>query len=354
MQTLAPPILHMAVRWCQCRFSLSFNADSSCNFGFIPGDSSFNSGGLYFRANRQQRFHKSVPPGNYSGLTYLGSNRYALVSDKAEEDGFYVFRIDVDSLSGKILNVVNEGYRSAGLPNRDMEAIAWFPVAGTLFISGEKDNEIYEYAPDGSRTGRKLNMPEEFALATAEYGLESLTYNAVTHRFWTTTESTLPADGRPASPSNRVCNRLRLQSFGDDMQPSQQYIYEMDKPRARKPSQHYAMGVSELCALDDGRLLVLEREFYSSSAIIPYAGVFCRLYVVNPMASLPGEMLDKELVAEFDTKLNLICQNLANYEGMCLGPTLSDGSRLLIMVSDSQNRYKGILRDWFMTVVLRP
>ena len=72
------------------------------------------------------------------------------------------------------------------------------------------------------------------------------------------------------------------------------------------------------------------------------------------MASLPGEMLDKELVAEFDTKLNLICQNLANYEGMCLGPTLSDGSRLLIMVSDSQNRYKGILRDWFMTVVLRP
>ena len=69
-------------------FSLSFNADSSCNFGFIPGDSSFNSGGLYFRANRQQRFHKSVPPGNYSGITYLGSNRYALVSDKAEEDGF--------------------------------------------------------------------------------------------------------------------------------------------------------------------------------------------------------------------------------------------------------------------------
>ena len=144
MQTLAPPILHMAVRWCQCRFSLSFNADSSCNFGFLPGDSSFNSGGLYFRANRQQRFHKSVPPGNYSGITYLGSNRYALVSDKAEEDGFYVFRIDVDSLSGKILNVVNEGYRSAGLPNRDMEAIAWFPVAGTLFISGEKHNEIYE------------------------------------------------------------------------------------------------------------------------------------------------------------------------------------------------------------------
>ncbi len=69
--------------------------------------------------------------------------------------------------------------------------------------------------------------------------------------------------------------------------------------------------------------------------------------------SQPDQVLEKELVAEFRTKLNLLRQNLANYEGMCLGPKLADGSRLLIMVSDSQNRYKGILRDWFRTVVVR-
>ncbi len=328
---------------------------------------------LSFTVNPQQRFHKSIPPGNYSGITYLGSNRYALVSDKAAEDGFYIFRIDIDSVSGKITNVVNEGYRSAGVPNRDMEGIAWFPLAGTVFVSGEKDNAVYEYSLDGRRTGRRLSIPSAFASATGNNGLESLTYNAATHRFWTTTESTLSADGPQANPSNPVRNRLRLQSFDDRLQPAEQYLYEMDEPVVRKPARHYAMGVSELCALDDGRLLVLEREFFSSSsAVIPYANVSCKLYMVNPSAaqqpeqmpapqlqsdlmntSQPDQVLEKELVAEFRTKLNLLRQNLANYEGMCLGPKLADGSRLLIMVSDSQNRYKGLLRDWFRTVVVR-
>ncbi len=328
---------------------------------------------LSFTVNPQQRFHKSIPSGNYSGITYLGGNRYALVSDKAAEDGFYVFRIDLDSVSGKITNIVNEGYRSAGMPNRDMEGIVWFPLTGTVFVSGEKDNAVYEYSLDGRRTGRRLEMPSVFTSATSNYGLESLTYNAVTHRFWTTTESTLPADGPQAGPFKPVRNRLRLQSFDDRLHPTEQYIYEMDEPALRKLARHYAIGVSELCALDDGRLLVLEREFFSSSsAVIPYANVSCKLYMVNPSAvQQPGQLyvqqplsghmsaqqsvqvLEKELVAEFRTKLNLFRQNLANYEGMCLGPKLADGSRVLIMVCDSQNRYKGILRDWFRTVVMR-
>lgn len=372
--------------------SVSFpQSDSPKNFSSDAALQSDSPKRLSFTVNPQQRFHKSIPPGNYSGIAYLGDNRYALVSDKAAEDGFHIFRIDLDSVSGKITDVVNEGYRSAGVPNRDMEGIAWFPPAGTVFVSGEKDNAVYEYSLDGRRTGRQLTMPSVFASATGNYGLESLTYNSATHRFWTTTESTLPADGPQASPSNPVRNRLRLQSFDDRLQPAEQYLYETDEPAVRKPARHYAMGVSELCALDDGRLLVLEREFFSSSAsVIPYANVSCKLYMVNPsaapqplsgqmaapqpalmaasqplsgqmatsqpalmVASQPEPVLEKELVAEFRTKLNLLRQNLANYEGMCLGPKLADGSRVLIMVSDSQNRYKGVLRDWFRTIVVR-
>lgn len=311
---------------------------------------------LSCKANRQQKFHRSMPPGNYSGITYMGDNRYALVSDKADEDGFYVFRIDIDSVSGKIKSVLNEGYRTAGMPNRDMEGIAWYPYGGTLFVSGEKDNEVLEYAVDGHRTGRRLAVPDVFATASRNYGLESLTYNAVTHRFWTTTESTLPADGRQTTAANRVRNRLRLQSFGDDLMPAEQCFYEMDESAARDNVRRYVMGVSELCALDDGRLLVLEREFYSSSRLgIPYAGALCKLYIVNPYDApeAHGTVLRKTLVMEFGTKLNLLRRNIANYEGMCLGPKLADGSRVLILVSDSQNRYKGVLRDWFKTVVIR-
>lgn len=307
------------------------------------------------RVNRQQRFHRSVPPGNYSGITHIGGNRYALVSDKAAEDGFFHLPHRHRFRLGEDKKCCERGLPHVRIAQPRHGGHSVVPAEGTLFVSGEGDNEVYEYGLDGRRTGRRLAMPHEFAAAAGgNYGLESLTYNAVTHRFWTTTESTLPADGRPASPLHPVRNRLRLQSFGDDLQPAGQYFYETDEPAARKQPRHYAMGVSELCALDDGCLLVLEREFSASPSVIPHAGVSCRLYLVNPQAAQgPGAVLGKTLVAAFRTRLNLLRQNLANYEGMCLGPKLADGSRVLIMVSDSQNRYKGILRDWFRTVVIR-
>ena len=59
------------------------------------------------RVNPQHYFQRTVPKGNYSRLTWLGGNRYAVVSDKATESGFFIFRIEIDSVSGDIKNVEN-------------------------------------------------------------------------------------------------------------------------------------------------------------------------------------------------------------------------------------------------------
>ena len=63
--------------------------------------------------------------------------------------------------------------------------------------------------------------------------------------------------------------------------------------------------------------------------------------------------MEKRLLTEWKTSLILFHQDFANYEGMCLGPKLNDGSQVLILCADSQNQYGGILRDWFRTVVFR-
>ncbi len=307
------------------------------------------------RINKQQHFPKAVPAGNYSGITPLGNDRYALVSDKSATDGYFIFHIELDSVTGRILRVVNEGFRSTGTSNRDQEGIAFFPDQGTLFVSGEADNCILEYTLDRQgatcrHTGHRLAVPAVFSQAAANYGFESLTYDAHARRFWTTTESTLPADGPQATPLNPVANRLRFQSFTADLQPSVQYIYEMDRPEARKRPGQYAMGVSELCAVGDGTLLVLEREFYVSRSKLG-SFVRCKLYAVRPYESLPGSLLSKRLVASFRTRFSLFSHAIANYEGMCLGPRLKDGRRTLLMVSDSQDQYRGVLKDWFKTIV---
>lgn len=63
--------------------------------------------------------------------------------------------------------------------------------------------------------------------------------------------------------------------------------------------------------------------------------------------------IKKQLLTEWRTGLSLVSRSFANYEGMCLGPKLEDGSLVLILLSDSQDQYAGVLKDWFKTIVLK-
>ena len=56
---------------------------------------------------KQQNLHKwGVAPANYSGITHIEGNSYALVSDKEQIDGIYIFDIDINPVSGKVKSVV--------------------------------------------------------------------------------------------------------------------------------------------------------------------------------------------------------------------------------------------------------
>ena len=300
---------------------------------------------------KQKAFPKTVSAGNYSGITWLGASRYAIANDKSPTAGFYLMTIETDSITGELLTVREDTFLTSGLPNRDEEGICYMPESQTVFVSGEADQEIIEYNLQGQLTGRKLNIPEVFKTAYKNGGFEALTYQPKTHRFWTTSEFTLKADGEKPTIERKIKNRLRLQSFGDDLQPKEQYWYESDSTIIKKQKGRSIVGVSGLAALDDGRIVVLEREMYfPKKQIGSFAHV--KLYVVNPTLHKPGEILSKTLLTEFRTKVNLTRRSFANYEGICVGPKLADGRQLLILVCDSQNQYRGVLKDWFKTVIL--
>ena len=299
-------------------FHLSFRAKVA-TLSFIILHFSFS------HAVAQQHFPNQIPAGNYSGICHLGDRLFAVVDDKHAEDGFYLFRFTIDHESKRITKAENTGYRSSGLPNRDMEGICYRPSTRTLFISGEKDNEVFEYALDGKRTGKKLNMPAQFKKAKTNSGIEALTYDTLHHLFYITTERPMRGD-----------TLLRIQAFDDDLQPTHQYLYKPDKPVGPK----YTQGVSALCAMGDGRLLVLERQAYVPPRKIN-AQTIITIYEVRPAQS--ESLLTKRLVSQFKTRLTITNRKFANYEGMCaLSPNL------LLLVADSQNQYKNVLRDWFL------
>lgn len=299
----------------------------------------------------QRSFPQTVAAGNYSGIAWLGGSRYAVANDKSPTAGFHLMTIVTDSITGEVLTVHADTFLTSGMPNRDEEGICFVPQTQTLFVSGEADQQILEYDLQGQLTGRQLNVPDIFKSNYRNGGFEALTYQTHTHRFWTTTEFTLQTDGPMPTLENKARNLLRLQSFGDDLQPKEQYWYETDSTVVRKHKGRSVLGVSGLAALDDGRVVVLERELYFPKRKI---GSFAlvRLYVVNPSQQQPGDVLKKTLLTEFRTKFNLTRRNFANFEGICVGPKLSDGRQLLLLICDSQNQYHGYLRDWFKPIIL--
>ena len=300
---------------------------------------------------KQRAFPKTVSAGNYSGITWMGGSQYAVGNDKSPTTGFYKMSIITDSITGELLSVRLDTFLTCGQPTRDEEGVCYMPQNQTIFVSGEKDQEIIEFDLQGQLTGRRLNIPEVFKTAYSNRGFEALTYQQKTHRFWTTSESTLQADGDKPTIDKKIKNRLRFQSFGDDLQPKEQYWYVTDSAIVKKRKGTSIIGVGGLAALEDGRIVVLEREMYFPKKQI---GSYClvKLYIVDPGKHQPGEQLNKTLLTTFRTRFNLTRRNFANYEGICVGPKLADGRQLLILICDSQNQYKGVMKDWFKTVIL--
>ena len=97
----------------------------------------------------QRHYPKTIPAGDYSGIAWLGGDHYAVVSDKPDSDGFFLFEIKVDRETGEITGARNEGFRSSDQPARDEEGIAYDSLRQRIWISGEGNNQIREYTTDG-------------------------------------------------------------------------------------------------------------------------------------------------------------------------------------------------------------
>ena len=354
------------------------------------------------RENPQKAFPKTVAAGNYSGIAHLHDDIYAVVSDKSDSALYFNFRIQVNPKTGELEQVENLGFteRTDGTLNDgkpwlglekgfDHEAIVKVSDS-TLVIASEgycrlKEFPILPISADAAKVGYPQNLWESRWPSSEfypNYNFESLAFDSVHQYLWTIPESTLRKDGQPATPQNGLANRLRLMrldwgkikedsnkeeyseqvSSKKDSRYMMTYAYQMDQPSTHKKADIYVMGVSELCALPDGQFLVLEREAFIPKIKI---GAFCKckLYLINPLNSEEFSMkekfssdtpfLKKRLLTEWKTGLSLSKRSFANYEGMCLGPMLEDGSQVVILLSDSQDQYAGVLKDWFKTIVIR-
>ena len=290
-----------------------------------------------------------VSSGQYSGITYIGDNRYAVVHDKSSGGGIHLFDIALDASGGFVSAIGAEapGNASQGA-GKDNEGIVYLPESGTLLVSAESDQSISEYSLEGNPTGRSVAVPADLKAIQSNAGFEALGYSPATGLIWAVTEKPLKGDD----------SVLRLQSFSDKtLEPAGRYLYIPHRPivsgELAATAQAYVFGIPAVTALDDGRLIVLEREVYvpGGNYIQKAMGSFTRinLFEVDPVHDTAG-ILQKRLLASFATG----ALNLANFEGMCLGPVLPDGSQSLLLIADSQGGQGGLTGEYLRIFTLRP
>ena len=307
-----------------------------------------------------------MPSANYSGIVPLGNNDYAVVDDKSASGGFYVFHIDIDSVSGKVISVSRSAFKGMTEPSKeDCEDIVYLPQCQSVWIASEANQTISEYSMEGEKTGRQLEVPLMFSKDSIvpNQGFEALTYASDSNMFYTTTESALRIDGKAGD--NQI--PLRMICFDSTMSVCAQVPYLMEKPLLQSDVKYYAHGVSAMLALGSNQFLVMERELSVPKSYIG-AKTSIRIFwidlddvealddVSQPLSRLPlDHFLPKTEICSFSTGLSVSKMNYANFEGMCLGPQLSNGHQTVILICDSQNGMgNGIyhLKDYIKVIIL--
>ena len=276
------------------------------------------------RIATQAAFTIEGPLTDLSGLTWAGGDAYFTVSDKRA--AILPVTLRVDPATGTIAS----GEFGAPIPVpttlADFEAIAFVAATGRFYISTEEPPGVVSFRP-GEAAARTLPLPAVFARARRGLAMESMTWDGTVRKFWTANEEALEPDGPVSDPATGTV--VRLLQLDAEWRPLAQYAWRTEPATMRYGS---GSGVSDLLLLPNGTLLVLERGFGP-------AGLQARLYAADLAGATEVSRLPALAGAKFTpAKKTLLFAEPAgfvNFEGLTLGPALSDGSRSLILIADS-------------------
>ena len=261
-----------------------------------------------------------------SGLVWTGGDSFCAVAD--HPNVLVPLTLKIDPTTGCIAN----GEIGEPIPvpadARDFEGVAYVAATKTFYLSAETGGAVLRFRP-GQPRAERLPVPPIFAQARKNLSLESMTWNDTAQQFWIANEEALVPDGPLATADSG--SLVRLQRFDAKFRPTAQYAWRTEPAAFRF---HGAgSGVSDLCVLPDGSLIVLERGFGAG-------GLHLRLYLADfqnatDTSRLPS-LADAAACAPARKILLLDrATGFVNFEGLALGPKLADGTRSLIVIADS-------------------
>lgn len=234
----------------------------------------------------------------------------------------------------------------------DPEAIRVDPESGQLWWTSEGDRNrgldpAVKIAGAQGQSVATLPVPDMFKVdKSREHGarnnlsFEGLSFSADGRSIFVAMETATYQDGPVATvEAGTVARIARLDRSGKVLA---QYAYPVDPIQARPAGKGADNGVSEILALDDTRLLVVEHcgvegaDGIWANYIRVYEIDLAEAADVSGVASLVGTSYrpaKKRLVLDMSKRAEL--GRVDNIEGVSFGPRLANGNRSLVFVSDN-------------------
>ena len=308
--------------------------------------------------------------GGLSGIDYdAASGSWVLESDDRSEINparFYRAHLvyDADSFSSVQLDSVHFFTQANGkhYPNLaharleqgdqvpDIETIRVDPRDGSLWYGSEGNRKVGldPFVSHADREGRylaTLPTPAMFKVSKQEQGsrnnmtFEGLSFAPDGNSLWLGMEAALYQDAALATPEHGSV--VRITQLGRDGKVLGQYAYPIEPiASAPAPGRNGDNGVSEILAVDNHRLLIVERAGVENAEGVYVNHV--RIFEMDTtgatdIAALPALAGAAYVPARKRLLLDLEksgLQRVDNLEGISWGPRLANGRRSLVMVSD--------------------
>jgi 3-phytase/alkaline phosphatase D len=307
-----------------------------------------------------------TPLGGLSGITFDAARGlyYAQSDDRSQRAAARFYGLTIDLSDGRladgdvsftqVVTLTDQANQTLAPGEVDPEGIALSP-SGTVFISSEgnaaADPPVPPWVAEFNLAGRWLTnlatpghfMPGPGRGVRNNLAFEPLTVSPGGTRLVTATEAALAQDGPVAAVDAGSPARLlfwdlpRRAALAEHVYPVAPWPLPPDPPTA--PADN---GLVELVALDEGEtFLALERSYATAvgntvrlfeATVAGATDVAAIPALLDPTTGDPVayQPMSKRLVADIG-ELGLRPDNI---EGMTFGPTLPDGRRVLVLVSD--------------------
>ena len=284
-----------------------------------------------------------------SGIAFAGGTTYYGVGDNGDRSIWQIYT-SLDTRTGRIRSSqVNGGITAPGMGS-DSEGIAAGPDGNTVWISDEVASSITEFSlATGLKVG-SVTVPDIYRPSNVQnnMGLESLSYGH--GKLWTGNEEALKPDGALSTTS--AGSWVRIQEFGSpDLTPGTQYAYRTDPISKMSPFITVERsGLVDLLALPNGDILSLEREL---GGYLPHFRA--RVYLLDFTGASDVTSVPSLSTGSFTPVVkSLLWQGntgFSNFEGITLGPQLSNGSYTLLFVPDNGSGAMAQRQDSFSLVL---